>query len=100
MPIPVGVALAALPKVRCLECSRREDQGGDTRDGRDFIESPLLDKGPVPSSSWKEYVGLLRAIWGGDTCPFHVTDTCPDTALSDYEFEAVSGIMISFSILL
>lgn len=65
------VELTELPKVRCLQCTKKEDETGEKRTGLELLESRLLEKFAVPAKGLDHYITLLRAVWGHRTCPFH-----------------------------
>ncbi|KAH7149090.1 hypothetical protein B0J13DRAFT_662901 [Dactylonectria estremocensis] len=70
-----GTDLAELLKVRCASCTKREDNTGDRRDGKEIIDSPLLQRPAIPrdEETQRQHRATLKGLWeGNDTCPFHV----------------------------
>lgn len=77
-----GIDLAAVKKVRCLECTKKEDHLGEERSQRERIESPLLVKGPILTDHLDKFLEILRTIWGDEReCPFHGTLESPASAI-------------------
>lgn len=76
-----GVDLSAIEKIRCAECTTREDNVGDRRDARQIIESPLLQRVAIdPKDDFvsKKHSAMLRELWSGaNTCPFHLQPQMP-----------------------
>lgn len=64
--------LMSLPKMRCLLCTTREEQVGERRRGRDFLETKLLTRRPISDDGMPEHAKMLKTCWGGQNmCPFH-----------------------------
>ncbi|EEU48267.1 uncharacterized protein NECHADRAFT_75662 [Fusarium vanettenii 77-13-4] len=76
-----GIDLSAIEKIRCAECTTREDNVGDRRDAKQIIESPLLQRIPIePTDDFvnKKHSAMLHELWGGArTCPFHLQPDRP-----------------------
>jgi hypothetical protein len=76
-----GVDLSAVEKIRCAECTTREDNVGDRRNAKQIIESPLLQRIPIdPMDDFvsKKHSAMLQDLWGGaSTCPFHLQPEMP-----------------------
>ncbi|UPK98280.1 hypothetical protein LCI18_009215 [Fusarium solani-melongenae] len=76
-----GIDLSAVAKIRCAECTTREDNVGDRRDAKQIIESPLLQRIPIdPKDDFvsKKHSAMLQDLWGGaSTCPFHLQPEMP-----------------------
>ncbi|KAI8691936.1 hypothetical protein LRP88_09197 [Fusarium phalaenopsidis] len=76
-----GVDLSAVEKIRCAECTTREDNVGDRRGAKQIIESPLLQRIPIdPTDDFvsKKHSAMLQDLWGGaSTCPFHLQPEMP-----------------------
>ncbi|KAL2675652.1 hypothetical protein Neosp_011842 [[Neocosmospora] mangrovei] len=76
-----GIDLSAIEKIRCAECTTREDNVGDRRDAKQIIESPLLQRIPIePTDDFvnKKHSAMLYELWGGArTCPFHPQPQMP-----------------------
>ncbi|KAJ4318714.1 hypothetical protein N0V84_006707 [Fusarium piperis] len=71
-----GIDLSTVRKVRCAECTVREDNVGDRRTPKEIIESPLLQHIPIdPKDTFvtKKHTAMLHELWGNtSTCPYHV----------------------------
>ena len=66
------VDLMAILKMRCLPCTTREEQVGEFRRGRDFLETQLLTREPVSQEGMVAHAKMLKELWGGVTeCPYH-----------------------------
>ena len=66
-----SIELRDLPKVRCLECTHKQDQIGIKRTAKEFIESALLEKFPTSAGELEQYKTTLLAFWGSETCTFN-----------------------------
>lgn len=66
------VDLMSLPKMRCLQCTTREEQVGERRHGRDFLETRLLTREPVTDEGMVAHAKMLQKCWdGANICPYH-----------------------------
>lgn len=67
-----AVDFAAIPKVRCQDCTKREDATGYRREGKDLADSPLLNRLPIPEECMGIHMGVLKKLWKGATeCNIH-----------------------------
>lgn len=70
-----AVDFTALTKIRCAHCTTREDAVGDRRNGKEIIESPLLQRPALSlddDQAFPKHYATLKELWGGrPTCPFH-----------------------------
>lgn len=72
---PKPFDLVALPKIRCLICTNREEQVGERRHGRDFLETKLLTREAVDDKGMPAYAKILKECWeGANECPYHDVD--------------------------
>ncbi|KAF4452439.1 hypothetical protein F53441_4719 [Fusarium austroafricanum] len=68
-----GIDITSLAKVRCVECTPREDNVGNRRTSQEILESPLLQRAAVDEAAWPKQAELLRGLWRGKSgCPYHV----------------------------
>lgn len=74
-----GIDLSAVEKVRCAECTIREDNVGDRRTPQEIIESPLLQRIPIdPKDAFvtKKHAAMLHELWkNAPNCPYHAQAT-------------------------
>ncbi|RSL63584.1 hypothetical protein CEP54_005126 [Fusarium duplospermum] len=72
----MGIDLSSVSKMRCAECTMREDNVGDRRTPQQVIDSPLLQRiaiDPRDDFVSKKHAAMLRDLWGNKaSCPFHV----------------------------
>lgn len=69
-----SIDLSTLQKIRCADCTMREDEVGDRRHGRDLLESPLLTRSPVAKDELERFMTTLHALWRGkEACIYHHT---------------------------
>ena len=70
-----AIDLAELNKVRCVQCTEKQDDVGDGRKGQEILESPLLDRDPISISDENardKYFAKLKSLWGDQpACPYH-----------------------------
>lgn len=67
-----AVDSTAISKVRCHECTSREDETGFRREGRDLAESPILNRVPIPEECLGVHMNVLKTLWkGADKCNIH-----------------------------
>lgn len=62
-----SIDLAAIPKVRCQDCTKREDETGFRRGGKDLADSPLLNRLPIPEECIGIQMDVLKKLWKGAT---------------------------------
>jgi hypothetical protein len=62
-----AVDFAAIRKVRCQDCTKREDETGCRREGKDLADSPLLNRLPVPEECMSIQMDVLKKLWKGAT---------------------------------
>ncbi|KAF7544855.1 hypothetical protein G7Z17_g9635 [Cylindrodendrum hubeiense] len=81
-----AVDFAVLTKLRCAQCTTREDDVGDRRKGREIIESPLLQRPALSRDDdqvYRKHYATLKELWGGEpSCPYH---PLPDLAQASSE---------------
>ncbi|RSL60107.1 hypothetical protein CEP53_005562 [Fusarium sp. AF-6] len=72
----IGIDMSSVSKIRCAECTMREDNVGDRRTPQQVIDSPLLQRiaiDPRDDFMNKKHAAMLRDLWGNQSsCPFHV----------------------------
>ncbi|KAF7558425.1 hypothetical protein G7046_g5741 [Stylonectria norvegica] len=65
--------LSEVNKVRCIQCTIREDNINDRRPALQVLDSPLLQRAPIPKNNIQQHMVMLSKLWGNKpTCPFHI----------------------------
>ncbi|KAJ4267511.1 hypothetical protein NW762_003618 [Fusarium torreyae] len=83
-----GIDLADITKVRCASCTVREDAVGDRRNGKDILESVLLQRPAVGKSDLEKHAAQLTELWRNKSgCPYHAKGLTKTSNVTGSEFE-------------
>jgi hypothetical protein len=77
-----------IPKIRCADCTTREDHVADRRSGQALVESPLLTRRRLAEDEHDIYFSSLRELWNDEpSCPYHKDESEPKDSKTDHDLQ-------------